>query len=73
MILPHAVRGWFRGGSCKSAWVVHVSKILVKRRIKYIHTYINFISIRIVNSTIVLVSPNTINKLRNQIYCNNYI
>ena len=34
---------------------------------------INFISIRIVNSTIVLVSPNTINKLRNQIYCNNYI
>ena len=38
-----------------------------------IHTYINFISIRIVNSTIVLVSPNTINKLRNQISCNNYI
>ena len=31
------------------------------------HTYINFISIRIVNSTIVLVSPDTINNLRNQI------
>ena len=28
---------------------------------KITYTYINFISIRIVNSTIVLVSPNTIN------------
>ena len=47
--------------------------ISMKESNAYIHTYTNFISIRIVNSTILLVSLNTINKLRNQIYCNNYI
>ena len=45
----------------------------VSRGATYIHTYINFISIRILNSTIVLVSPNTMSKLGNQIYHNNYI
>ena len=43
-------------------WPANMKFLLL---VKCIHTYINFISIRIVNSTIVLVSPNTIKKEKN--------